>query len=121
MVYSSLRLKIMADFDLPDHQLRIETTQWNEKGEVQVLASAHIGIAPMQDNSWTRGKCGLKVLQYMAAGLPVVSSSVGVNRNIVDHATTGFRAERQDGWFTVVEKLIPNPALRQLMGETGRR
>jgi glycosyltransferase involved in cell wall biosynthesis len=120
-LFSSLRLKIVADFNLPNHRLRTEAIQWSEKGEAQALASAHIGIAPMPDNSWTRGKCGLKVLQYMAAGLPVVSSPVGVNRDIVDHGTTGFHAASQDDWFTAVEKLIRNPELRQSMGEAGRR
>jgi glycosyltransferase involved in cell wall biosynthesis len=118
--FSFLRLKIVADFDLPNHRLRTEAIQWSKKGEAQALASAHIGIAPMPDNSWTRGKCGLKVLQYMAAGLPVVSSPVGVNRDIVDHGITGFHAKSQDDWFTTVEKLIRNPELRQSMGEAGR-
>ena len=119
--FPSLRLKIVADFDLPNHRLRTEAIQWSETEEAQALASAHIGIAPMPDNSWTRGKCGLKVLQYMAAGLPVVSSPVGVNRDIVDHGTTGFHAASQDDWFTAVEKLIRDPKLRQSMGEAGRR
>jgi glycosyltransferase involved in cell wall biosynthesis len=111
----------MANFDLPNHRLHTETTQRSEKGEASALASAHIRIAPVPDNLWTRGKCGPKVLQYMAAGLPAVSSPVGINRDIVDHATTGFHAESQDDWFTAVEKLIPNPALRQLMGEADHR
>jgi len=118
--FPSLRLKIVADFDLPNHRFRTEAIQWSESEEAQALASSHIGIAPMTDNSWTRGKCGLKVLQYMAAGLPVVSSPVGVNRDIVDHGITGFHAGSQDDWFTAVEKLIRNPELRQSMGEAGR-
>ena len=116
-----LRLKIVADFDLPSNRLRIEAVPWSEKGEAEALASAHIGIAPMPDNAWTRGKCGLKVLQYMAAGLPVVSSPVGVNKDIVEHGITGFLAESSDEWETAIEQLIRDPDLRQAMGEAGRK
>jgi glycosyltransferase involved in cell wall biosynthesis len=119
--FPSLRLKIVADFDLPNHRFRTQAIQWSETGEAQALASAHIGIAPMEDNAWTRGKCGLKVLQYMAAGLPVVASPVGVNQEIIDHGITGFHAQSPEDWFTAVEKLIRNADLRRSMGEAGRR
>ena len=75
----------------------------------------------MPDNAWTRGKCGLKVLQYMAAGLPVVSSPVGVNKDIVEHGITGFLAESSDEWETAIEQLIRDPDLRKVMGEAGRK
>lgn len=116
-----LRLKIVADFDLPSEHLRTLAIPWSEKGESEALASAHIGIAPMPDNSWTRGKCGLKVLQYMAAGLPVVSSPVGVNRDIVEHEVTGLLAESPDEWQVAIEKLIRNPDLRRAMGKEGQK
>ncbi len=116
-----LRLKIVADFDLPSQRLRTLTIPWSEKGESKALASAHIGIAPMPDNSWTRGKCGLKVLQYMAAGLPVISSPVGVNRNIVEHEVTGFLAESPDEWQVAIERLVCNSDLRRVMGKEGQK
>ena len=116
-----LRLKIVADFDLPSQRLRTLTIPWSEKGESEALSSAHIGIAPMPKNSWTLGKCGLKVLQYMAAGLPVVSSPVGVNRDIVEHEITGFLAESPDEWQDSIERLIRNPDLRLAMGKAGQR
>lgn len=116
-----LRLKIVADFDLPSEKLRTIAIPWSEKGESEALSSAHIGIAPMPDNSWTRGKCGLKVLQYMAAGLPVISSPVGVNRDIVEHEVTGFLAESPDEWQESIERLIRNPDLRLAMGKAGQK
>ena len=111
----------MADFDLPSEHLRTLAIPWSEKGESEALASAHIGIAPMPDNSWTQGKCGIKVLQYMAAGLPVVSSPVGVNRDIVEHKVTGFLAESPDEWLVAIERLIRNPDLRKIMGKKGQK
>jgi len=119
--FSFLRLKIVADFDLPSQQLRTLAIPWSEKGESEALASAHIGIAPMPKNAWTLGKCGLKVLQYMAASLPVVSSPVGVNRDIVKHEVTGFLAESPDDWQESIERLIRNPDLRLAMGKAGQK
>lgn len=119
-IIPSLRLKIVADFDLPSERLKTTAVPWSEKGEAEELSSAHIGIAPMSDDSWTKGKCGLKVLQYMAAGLPVVSSPVGVNREIVKHGVTGYLAESPEEWRVVIEKLAHDSALRQAMGEAGQ-
>jgi len=116
-----LRLKIVADFDLPSQRLNTLAVRWSENRESKQLSSAHIGIAPMPDNAWTRGKCGLKVLQYMAAGLPVVSSPSGVNGKIVEHGVNGFLAEGLEEWQVAIGKLAPDPDLRKMMGETGRR
>jgi len=115
-----IRLKIIADFDLETKILTTLPVPWNEKREAYDLSSAHIGIAPMPDNPWTKGKCGLKVLQYMAAGLPVVSSVSGVNAEIIQHGKTGFLADSPEEWRGAVEKLVHDPELRRVMGETGR-
>ncbi len=119
-IIPNLRLKIIADFDLSSERLKITAVPWSKKGEAEELSSAHIGIAPMSDDSWTKGKCGLKVLQYMAAGLPVVSSPVGVNKEIVEHEVTGYLAESPEEWWIAIEKLAHDSALRQAMGKAGQ-
>lgn len=119
-IIPNLRLKIVADFDLSSERLKITAVPWSKKGEAEELSSAHIGIAPMSDDSWTKGKCGLKVLQYMAAGLPVVSSPTGVNRKIVKHGVTGYLAESPKEWWVAIEKLAHDSDLRQAMGEAGQ-
>ncbi len=87
-----LRLKIVADFDLSaDCGVTTWADPWGSDTEAASLASSHVGIAPMPDDPWTRGKCGFKVLQYLAAGLPVVVSDVGVHQDIVDDARLGVR------------------------------
>jgi len=116
-----LRLKIVADFDLPSEYLHTVAVPWSEEKESGALTSSHIGIAPMPDNPWTRGKCGLKVLQYMAAGLPVVSSPVGANRQIVEHGFTGFHADSPEAWQSAIQRLVRDPNLRRVMGEAGRK
>lgn len=117
---SGLRLKIIADFDLPDAGLPTLPIAWSAATEAQELASAHIGIAPMPDNDWSRGKCALKVLQYMAAGLPVVSSNSGANAEIVQEGVTGYLASSTDEWAEAIARLAKNAQLRQQMGEAGR-
>jgi glycosyltransferase involved in cell wall biosynthesis len=119
--FPSLRLKIVADFELATRNLCTAAIPWSEETEAKALRSAHIGIAPLPDNSRTRGKCGLKVLQYMAAGLPVVSSPTGVNKEIVEHGVTGFLAQSDGEWYAAIEKLINNDGLRQTMGENGQK
>ena len=93
---------------------------WTDSGEVDAIAQCHIGIAPMDDDNWTRGKCALKVIQYMAAGLPVVSSAVGANKEVIEHGETGFLAEDQDAWLEAVGKLVNSRQLREQMGESAR-
>lgn len=116
----NLRLKIVADFDLPTKRLKTVAVPWSDEVEAEALASAHVGIAPMSDNPWTKGKCGLKVLQYMAASLPVVSSPVGVNREIIKHGVTGYLAKSSEEWRVAIEKLAHDSALRQAMGKAGQ-
>jgi glycosyltransferase involved in cell wall biosynthesis len=116
----ALRLKVIADFDIPMKALKILAVRWTADGEAEALASSHIGIAPLPDNDFTRGKCGLKILQYMAAGLPVVGSPVGVNADLVRADVTGYTARTDDEWVSGVERLAADRALRERLGEKGR-
>lgn len=117
----SLRLKIIADFSLASDKLKILPVQWSPETEARELASAHIGIAPLPDNAFTRGKCGLKVLQYMASGLPVISSPTGVNKDMVAHGVNGFLAAGDRDWIEAIQRLAQDRDLRLSMGEAGRR
>ncbi len=116
-----LRLKVIADFDLPEAGLPIVPIRWQAENEARELASAHIGIAPMRDDEWSRGKCALKVLQYMAAGLPVVSSRCGVNAEIVENGVEGFLAENEEDWVARIAELAADARLRAAMGAAGRQ
>ncbi|MEP1201232.1 glycosyltransferase family 4 protein [Tateyamaria sp.] len=98
----------------------LDLVQWSEAGEVPFLQALDIGIMPLTDTPWARGKCGYKLIQYMACGLPVVASPVGVNRDIVEHGVNGFLAESDDDWRTAIETLLRDPDLRRRMGVAGR-
>ncbi len=118
---SDIRLKVVADFELDGLELVQLVIPWSEQSEADALASAHIGLAPLPDNDWTRGKCGLKVLQYMAAGLPVVTDAVGVNQQMVVNDETGLVVLNDQQWLDAVLRLVDNPQLRKQMGAAGRR
>ena len=116
-----MRLKIIADFELHSDLLPIDNIAWSHATETTELASSSIGIAPMRDDPWTRGKCGLKVLQYMASHLPVITSPFGVNRDLVDDGVTGFHAETEGDWTGAIRRLARDPVLAATMGAAGRK
>jgi glycosyltransferase involved in cell wall biosynthesis len=100
---------------------RVEVVPWSSETEVESLRSLSIGIMPIPDNPFERGKSGLKLLQYMAVGLPVIASPVGVNRKIVEPGVNGFLCETTDEWVTAIRALAADAQLRQRMGQAGRR
>ncbi|SFZ85947.1 Glycosyltransferase involved in cell wall bisynthesis [Devosia enhydra] len=102
-------------------QPRLDIEPWSEAAEVPFLQSLDIGIMPLTDTPWARGKCGYKLIQYMACGLPVVASPVGVNSEIVEHGVNGFLARTDDEWREALTTLLHDPALRHRMGAAGRR
>ncbi|HTJ48652.1 MAG TPA: glycosyltransferase family 4 protein [Cyclobacteriaceae bacterium] len=94
---------------------------WNKETEIQDLASIDIGIMPLPDDEWAKGKCGFKAIQYMSLNIPSLVSNVGVNSTIVDHNINGFLCETQDDWFKYLDQLLRNENLRQVMGKQGRQ
>lgn len=116
-----VELKLICDRFLTLDPLPVVPCPWTEAGEKEAIARADIGIGWIPDDLWSRGKCGLKVLQYMAAGLPVVANPVGVHPEMVVHGQTGFLAGTEEEWVQAIGRLASDPALRQRMGEAGRR
>jgi len=95
-------------------------TAWSEANEVKLLSEIDIGIMPLPDEPYTQGKCGYKLIQYMACGLPVVASAVGVNKEIVREGENGFLATSDREWEDALVRLILDPDLRRRMGVAGR-
>ena len=98
----------------------VRIKSWSEGREVADIQGMDIGIMPLPDTPWMRGKCGYKLIQYMACGLPVVASPVGVNRDIVEHGVNGFLATSEQDWVEALQTLINDAGLRRRMGEAGR-
>ena len=103
-----------------DH-VRITDHRWSEDTEVARISEFDAGIMPLPDDPWTRGKCGYKLIQYMACAKPVVASAVGANLQIVDHGKNGFLVETQEQWTHALTLLADNPDLREKMGRQGRK
>jgi glycosyltransferase involved in cell wall biosynthesis len=101
--------------------LPMEGEPWTEETEVRSILGLDVGIMPLVDGPFERGKCGYKLVQYMACGLPVVASPVGVNRQLVDPGVNGFLAATEEEWRVAIETLGADAALRRRMGEAGRR
>lgn len=106
-------------FDLPGVEVR--RTPWAMDTEVNVLGTFDVGLMPLTDDSWSRGKGGYKILQYMAMGIPTVASPVGINTDLVEHGTTGFLGSSVDEWLAALEELITEPERRRVIGERARR
>lgn len=105
-----------SSFDLP-----MASIPWTEDTEVQSIRGFDIGIMPLLDEPFERGKCGYKLIQYMACGLPIVASPVGVNSQIIEHGVNGFLAETPLEWEMALRTLVSDPAMRIRMGQAGRQ
>ncbi|HNZ04608.1 MAG TPA: glycosyltransferase family 4 protein [Myxococcota bacterium] len=97
-----------------------EQIKWSAQARRVGLATSDIGLAPLPDDAFTRGKCSFKVLEYSASSLPVVASPVGTNADYVRPAVTGFLAVTEDDWAEHLGRLIMDPSLRKRMGAQGR-
>ena len=114
-----LRLRVIgAEVSHPD--LDIELIRWRPETEVTDLLAIDVGLMPLPDNPWTRGKCGMKALQYMALGIPAVVSPVGVNDGIVRDGVNGFLARDASEWHRAIEALR-DPASRNRLGSNARQ
>jgi hypothetical protein len=98
----------------------VDAVEWNEDREVAELRSMDIGLMPVPDEPWARGKCGYKLIQYMACGVPGIASPVGVNRAIVEHGVDGLLARTEGEWVETLSRLAGDPELRRDMGVRGR-
>lgn len=113
-------LRVVCD-RFPDFgPLPVERIPWSEAAEGDALATADAGISHIPDELWSRGKCGLKVLQYQAAGLPVVANPVGVHPEMIAPGVSGFLPANPDLWLAALRVLRDDPALRHRMGRAGR-
>jgi glycosyltransferase involved in cell wall biosynthesis len=117
----NLTLRLVCDKFLSFTNLAVERVNWKQDTEAADIAACDIGVSWLPDDRWSRGKCGLKVLQYHAAGLPVVGNPVGVTPELVRDGLTGLLADTPDEWVLAVRKLAENPALRLALGAAGRR
>jgi glycosyltransferase involved in cell wall biosynthesis len=115
------RLKLICDRFAEFPGLPVERCAWDGATEADEIAAADVGIGWVPDDPWSRGKCGLKVLQYQAAGLPVVATAVGVQADFVRGGETGFLADTAGEWVRAIRELAADAGLRRRLGAAARR
>lgn len=116
-----VRLHVVGALGMELQHMPVVEKAWSMEEEVGDLRSFDIGLMPMPDDPWTRGKGGYKLLQYMAVGLPVITSPVGINCQVVDNGENGFWAESIEQWKEKIERLVADAELRRNMGIAGRK
>jgi glycosyltransferase involved in cell wall biosynthesis len=107
----------------PNYELEgvdVEAMPWRAETETEDLGAIDIGVMPLPDDNWSKGKCGLKALQYMALGVPTICSPVGVNTDIIQDGVNGLIADTEDEWVAKMTTLIRSVRLREQLGESGR-
>jgi glycosyltransferase involved in cell wall biosynthesis len=100
--------------------IEVEAMPWRSETELDDLRPADIGVMPLPDDAWSKGKCGLKALQFMALGIPTICSPVGVNTDIIQDGENGFIADTEDEWIEKLAMLLRSPELRERIGMAGR-
>lgn len=98
----------------------MEAIPWSAGGECAQVESFDVGIMPLRDDAWSRGKCALKILQYFAAGRPAIASPVGANEDVIRHGENGFLARDDDEWLDALNRVFEDPALAAALGQRAR-
>lgn len=116
-----LRLRIICDRFPQFQHIQVIEVPWSEATEAEDLSRADVGLGWMPDDLWSRGKCGLKVLQYGAAGLPVVANPIGVHSEMIEPGVNGFLPRSADDWVHALNLLASDVECRQAMGSASRQ
>lgn len=116
-----IKLLIVGAKNVSVPGVEVECVPWTEDSEVEQIRRFDIGVMPLADGPWERGKCGYKLIQFMALAKPVVASKVGANCDIVVDGLSGFLATTEDEWIESLRRLVDNGKMRDAMGQTGRR
>lgn len=99
---------------------RLQYIRWQEATEIDDLLTFNIGLMPLKPDAWCEGKCGFKLIQYLALGIPAIASPVGVNSDIIEQGSNGFLCSSEEEWADAITLLTNNADLRSAMGKAGR-
>jgi glycosyltransferase involved in cell wall biosynthesis len=116
-----IKIKVIGDSSYRNDELSIEGIAWKKETELAELSEIDIGIMPLPDDEWAKGKCGLKGLQYMALGMATIMSPVGVNSEIIQDGENGMLASEVDEWVEKISMLIDDATLREKCAANGRK
>lgn len=114
------RLRVIGTPNYELEGVEVEAMPWRSQTELEDLQRIDIGVMPLPNDSWSKGKCGLKALQYMALGIPTICSPVGVNTDIIQDGENGLIAGTEDEWVEKLKQLLHSAPLRERLGMAGR-
>ncbi len=115
-----VELSIICDIFIETKQIKTREVRWSFDTEIESLQGLDIGVMPLFDDLWSKGKCGYKIIQYLGVGVPVVCTPVGINRDVVVDGANGFWAASKAEWLEKLSVLIEDGRLRETMGRMGR-
>lgn len=116
-----IEIKVIGDGQYVNEELGVKGLPWSKNDEIKELSSFDIGIMPLPDDEWAKGKCGLKGLQYMALEIPTIMSPVGVNSEIIKNRVNGFLATTTDEWVKAISELTESEEMRNRVGVAARK
>jgi glycosyltransferase involved in cell wall biosynthesis len=119
--YGHVVLTIICDTFIETKNIHLRRISWNYEREIDDLMALDIGVMPLFDDLWSKGKCGFKIIQYLGVGVPAVCTPVGINRDVVEDGVSGLWASTKDDWVEKLSMLIENAPLRAKMGSEGRK
>lgn len=114
------RLRVIGTPSYELSPVDVDAMPWRAATELEDLCAIDIGVMPLPDDNWSKGKCGLKALQFMALGIPTICSPVGVNTDIIQDNENGFLAMTEDEWVDKLSRLLKSAELRRRLGDAGR-
>jgi glycosyltransferase involved in cell wall biosynthesis len=117
----SFRLRVIGTPTYKIEGVETEALQWRTETEIEDLGAIDIGMMPLPDDNWSKGKCGLKALQFMALGIPTICSPVGVNTDIIQDNQNGLIAGSEDEWIEKLTRMLKSKELRERLGQAGRK
>ena len=119
--FNNVELSIICDTFIETEHIKTHNINWGLDHEITDLQALDIGVMPLFDDLWSRGKCGYKIIQYLGVGVPAVCTPVGINRDVVENGVNGFWATTKDEWLEKLSILVENSSLREKMGPAGRQ
>ena len=119
--FGKIKISLIGAKNFKNDDGNINFIKWNEKTEVEEISKFDVGIMPLLDNPWERGKCGFKLIQYFACGIPVIGSPIGINNKIISHGQNGFLAKDITQWRQSLIYFINNRERAKEMGLKGRK
>ena len=118
---SKIHFEVYGDPHYKNAELNITGTPWSAETEVGTIASFDIGIMPLPNDEWSKGKCAMKGLQYMGLQVPAVLTAIGMNNDLIEDGVNGYLADSESQWIDKLSALIENSELRQKIGSAGRQ